>query len=84
MATEEEQNELDERLALEEQLVARLRAWFKREAPRILDEHFDARFAVTINFPQGDDDGTLFLDARIEETNVHEELSGRVPGVKFR
>ena len=73
----------DGKSSLEDQLVTRLREWFRREAPRIKDERHDAQFSVVINFPQGDEDGTLYLDARITETNVHEEIGGRVPGVKF-
>jgi len=66
---------------LEEQLVARLREWFKRTAP-LTKEWRTPQITFRLDEPQGDDDGALYLDASVEET-AHEALEGRVPGERL-
>lgn len=67
---------------LEEQLVARLREWFQRSAPKT------KAFAVPeITFRIGeagaDEDGTLCLRAHTEEKTYLDDIDGRVPGKRY-
>lgn len=63
-------------------LSTRLAMWIAREAPRVRGDVGYASIKFTIEQPQGDDDGLLYLNARVEEKAYKDELGGSVPGVK--
>lgn len=65
-------------------LIDRLVAWVARTAPRVRDETCDASIKFTLLEPQGDEDETLCLTARVEEHISVDEESGRISGVKWR
>jgi hypothetical protein len=67
---------------LEEQLVARLREWFKRSAPLTQANWKEPSITFVLRHPQGDDDGTLVLEAVVEEKSL-DDLEGRVPGERL-
>lgn len=66
---------------LVEQLRRRVTEWVARVAPRVRDEQAMAKLEITLHQPQGDDDGTLYLDFEIVETCVPVSGGGRVTGV---
>lgn len=70
---------------LADMLCDKIRAWVARMAPRITEKDgVDyASIEITLLQPGGDDDGTLMLEARIEEKCTTDDLDGRVEGVKF-
>lgn len=76
--------ELESERPLEDRLIERLRLWLLRTAPLVRDDFYVASLKITLYQPQGEDDGTLYLDARLEEELTTDELGGRVPGVMFR
>lgn len=81
-------DEGEQRIALEEQLVARLREWFGRNASRLASAATGtgpdvAALTVRLKMPSGDEDGTLYLYADVEET-AYGEAEGRVPGLSLR
>jgi hypothetical protein len=62
-------------------LSKRIAEWVDRVAPRIRDEQALAKLEITLHQPQGDDDGTLYLDFEIVETTVPSSGGGRISGV---
>lgn len=57
--------------------------WIARSAPRIRDEMCVARLEIRLQMPQGEDDGTLYLDYAIDETITADSAGGRVTGLQF-
>jgi hypothetical protein len=55
----------------------------KRAGARLTNECSVAKLEIILQQPQGDDDGTLYLDSEVIETAVATEMSGRVPPVRF-
>lgn len=83
MATTTE--DLPPELPLEEQIVARVRDWFKRAVPRANDwRNRVETIEIGLHNPGGTDDGTLYLEASVDETSTPHNLEGPVPGVRFR
>lgn len=78
MSDEPETNDLIQ------QLQKRVADWVRTAAPRIRDETCSAKLEIVLCQPQGDNDGTLYLDFRIDETITDAEGGGRVEGVQFR
>lgn len=68
---------------LEEQLVAKLREWFRRSAPKTRD-YAVPEITFRLDEACADDDGTLCLQARTEEKTYHDDVNGPVPGEKLR
>lgn len=72
--------------SLEDQLVARLRRFVAESAARLNTlgpGPHRTELVIHLLQPGGDDDGTLCLEAQVEE-RTHEDFEGRVPGVGFR
>ena len=67
--------------SLEEQVVERFREWFRRSIP-VVRKFGMAELKLRLKNEQGDEDGVLYLDCDLEETN-YLDISGRVPGEKF-
>lgn len=78
MSDEPETNDLIQ------QLQRRVAEWVRIAAPRIRDETCCAKLEIVLCQPQGEDDGTLYLDFRIDETITGEDGGGRVEGMQFR
>lgn len=57
--------------------------WVNRVAPRIRDEMALAKLEIVLSQPQGEDDGTLYLDASVDETVTMDRSGGRVTGQRF-
>jgi len=68
---------------LVEQLRRRVTDWVHRVAQRVRDEQSLAKLEIALQQPQGDDDGTLYLDFEVVETTVPSSGGGRVAGVPF-
>lgn len=68
---------------LAESLRGYITAWVERVAPRIRDEMCVAAITIRIDQPQGEDDGTLYLDYTIDETITADRSGGRVTGQRF-
>jgi hypothetical protein len=64
-------------------LAAKVREWVARVAPTVHRDDLAASLKIILHTPQGDDDGTLYLEARLEEELVGAEVGGRVPGVEW-
>lgn len=71
------------RRELLDELLSRVHAWFDRNAPRVRDTNDVAELRIVLDQPQGDDDGTLFLEARVYATDAPISVDGRVRGVPF-
>lgn len=75
---------------LEEQLHKVVSTWLARVAPKLRDESFDyASIKIRLTFPQGDDDGKLYLDYAVEEkshfsSEADNAGGGSVPSVDFK
>jgi hypothetical protein len=74
--------ELEENRTLEAKLVEKLKAWLQRAGPMVRDECDFASLTITLMQPGWDDDGTLHLEAKLEEEYTSDELGGAVPGVR--
>ena len=78
-------NPLDD--TLESKVVRFVRGWINRSAPIVRDFGQDARLTIHLDDPGGEDDGTLSLRWRYEETvtgpRTTEDEYGRVPGEKL-
>ena len=72
----EEPYELD---PLVDKLVARLRTFMARAAEEVTDETRIATLEISIMNPQWEEDGTPYLEARVSETFVADEVNGHVP-----
>lgn len=57
--------------------------WVVRSALRIRDEMCVAKLEIRLLMPQGEDDGTLYLDYTIDETITADSAGGRVTGLRF-
>lgn len=57
--------------------------WIARSAPRIRDEMCVAKLEIRLQMPQGEEDGTLYLDYAIDETITADSAGGRVTGLRF-
>ncbi len=69
---------------LEEQVVERVREWFKRAALNLGKSEYDAtKLEIILTQPGAEDDGTLFVEARFVETVELPDAAGIVPGVKY-
>lgn len=71
---------------IEQKMHAHVSAWLKRTAPRLKIEGLDyATIKLTILQPSSEEDGTLYLDYRLEEESHFESdgSGGRVPGVRL-
>lgn len=68
---------------LAESLRGYITAWVERVGPRIRDEMCVAAITIRLDQPQGEDDGTLYLDYTIDETITADRSGGRVTGQRF-
>jgi hypothetical protein len=64
-------------------LSAKVSEWVARVAPTVHRDDLSASLKIILHTPQSDDDGTLYLEARLEEEIVGAEVGGRVPGVEL-
>lgn len=68
---------------LAERLRRYVTDWVNRVAPRIRDEMALAKLEIVLSQPQGEDDGTLYLDFTIDETVTADRSGGRATGHRF-
>jgi hypothetical protein len=68
---------------LAEKLRGYITEWLARSALRIRDEMCVAAITIRVEQPQGDDDGTLYLDCTIDETVTTDRTGGRITGQRF-
>lgn len=65
---------------LENQILDRVRKWF---AKMVKEEDPQGKtITIGLGFRQGEEDGTLWLEATVEE-RIHEIFEGPVPGEKL-
>ena len=64
-------------------LTDRLEGWLERNAARVRDSYGYASIEFTLHQPEGDDDNTLILEAKVEEKFLHDSFAARVLGVCF-
>lgn len=71
---------------LEEQIVERVRDWFRRGSAHMSMEPFDiAQLQITLIEPEDDtEEGVLYLKAKFTETLMLDEAEGHVPGLRLR
>lgn len=68
---------------LAESLRRYVTAWVARVGPRVRDEMCVAAINIRLDQPQGEEDGTLYLDYTIDETSTADRSGGRVTGQRF-
>jgi hypothetical protein len=68
---------------LSAQLARYITAWIARVAPRCRDEMCVASITIRLDQPQGEEDGTLYLDYTIDETITADRSGGRVTGQRL-
>lgn len=85
MQTEQSPDSEEKPSPLEEQIVERVRGWFRRGAAHMAEEHYDiAQLQITLIDPEDDEDaGALFLKAKFTETMMLDEAEGPVPGLRL-
>lgn len=76
-------SESDSTPDLAETLRRYVTAWIDRVAPRIRDEMALAKLEIVLSQPQGEEDGTLYLEFAIDETVTSDRSGGRVTGQRF-
>lgn len=69
-----------EEQTLEDQIIARVLVWFSKVSKE--RDPQGKTITIGLGFRQSDEDGTLWLEAEVEE-HIHENLEGRVPGEKL-
>ncbi len=67
---------------LDYELMARVREWIEREAPRVRQEGDYAKLTITLAAPELNRDKALTLEATFEEEFAYEAVRGAVSGVK--
>jgi hypothetical protein len=68
---------------LAESLSRYITSWVARVAQRCRDEMCVASITIRLDQPQGEEDGTLYLDYTIDETITADRSGGRVTGQRF-
>lgn len=65
-------------------LTGIVRRWVTREALRLRDGQTDvAVITIRLSQPQGEDDGSLYLDCDVDETTTTSRACGSLPGIPF-
>lgn len=72
----------EEKGSVQDQLLARVRAWLETAAKRLRHNDLDfAELKITVRDPGWDDDGTVMVTVLLEETATRDDIEGRVEGV---